>query len=189
MDVAETKRMVRNRIEIGAEEYFEKERINGFTVGALDFGDTISELVPMQKEELRIRSIHDLSNIRDAICKEWGKLIDRTALFQVGIDFTIKITFIVSILFLFLHWHKISIVFILISLILYAITIIPGMFPLVMYYVCGSFIISDHLLILYHQYGRVEASIYFADYRNFSHINEKENTWVFTTSHKTTSSV
>jgi hypothetical protein len=56
-----------------------------------------------------------------------------------------------------------------------------------MYILCGSFIISDKLLVEYHLYGRMEASVYYADYRNFSHIDEQKNTWVFTTSHKTAS--
>ncbi len=187
MDINETKRLIRDRIEMMAEECYENERINGFATGAIEFGDEVLNLVPMQKEELRIRSLHDLKEIRGEICGLWMTMIDRTAMFQVIIDAATKLTFIASIVFLFFKLHYVALFFFLYSLLLFLLTKTKTIFPTVMYVLCGSFIISDKLLVSYHMYGRMEASIYYADYRNFSHIDQQVDTWVFTTSHKKSS--
>lgn len=184
MDINETKQMIRDRIETQAEQAFEDERLNGFSIGAIEFGDDVSELVPEQKEELRIRSNKDLKIIQNEIVLLWGDLIERTANFQVGTDIAIKVSFIASVLCVVLKFYESALVLVSASLALYLISKTKRLFPQIMYILCGSFVISDKLLVLYHKYGRLEAAILFADYRNLSHITEHRKIWVYTTSHK-----
>lgn len=184
LDINETKRLIRSRIEEEAEECFENERIDGYATGAIDFGEDISLLLPHQKEELRVRSLADLKSIRNSICYLWEKMICRTAGFQVWVDFTTKLTFVASIVCVFLKIYQLALIFVLISLILYLFTKSNTVFSKVMFIVCGSCFVSDRLLGLYNRYGRTEASIHFADYRNLSHIDDQRDIWVFTTSHK-----
>lgn len=188
MDIRETKQIIRQRITNYAEEEFEKERVAGCSVGAFEFGDEILEMSHFQKESLRIKCNKDLEEQRKEIYNLWETVISRSAEFQIRVDYTKKAFVIAIILSLLFRLYPTAIVLLVFSVLLFLFTKMKRLFQAIMFVLTGCGKLSDELLEAYHKYGRLEAAILLADYRDISRISERQKTWVYTTTHAAESS-
>ena len=61
--------------------------------------------------------------------------------------------------------------------------LIGDLYSEISYISTGSGLIFDTLLELYYIYGKLEAVLFFADYRGLSHFKRDQKRWVYTTTH------
>lgn len=185
--VRETKDLIRERISNTAESVFEDERRKGYAEGAIEFGEEIEQMVVLEKEQLRNNFSRDLSLKRSNIITLWETVINRTTSFQIWFEIVIRLTFFIALFSLLFSAYRIAIIFGIFTAISFIVSVVPGLFQTVMFISTGCCQISDRLLMAYYQYGRIEAALYFADYRDISKISETQKHWIYTTSHKTAS--
>ncbi len=185
--IRETENSIRERIGDMAEGTFESERRKGYAEGALEFGEEISAMVTNEKEQLRNNFSKDLDLEKTYIVKLWETVISRTASFQIYFVITIRVAFFAAVLCFILSAYPVAIALSIFTVISFIISVVPGLMQFVMFTLTGSFRISDKLLVAYYKYGRIEAGLFFADYRDISRIREQQKKWIYTTSHKTAS--
>ena len=182
--IDEAKDLIRKRIEYTAEGTFEDERRKAYAEGALSFGENIELMTLDDREKLRLKCQRDLKEKRNDIVSLWEKMIERTAYFQIEFEIVARLVFFVALICFLFSIYTAAIVFGIVTIILFIISIIPGLFQTVMFILTGLGFISDRLLVRYTEYGRIEAALYFADYRRLTRVREQQQTWIFTTSHK-----
>ena len=185
--IRETEDSIRKRIGDIAESTFEDERRKGYTEGALEFGEEICSMVTIAKEKIRNDCSRDLDSKKVDIVRLWETIISRTASFQIYFVVTTRLIFFASIICLIFGGYTAAIILGIITVLSFIVSVVPGLMQFIMFILTGSFRISDKLLVKYYEYGRMEAALFFADYRDISRIQERQKTWVYTTSHRTAS--
>lgn len=179
------RRLIRDRIEAQAEGVFEDERKKGYVEGMLEFCENVERMPKDDKEELRRECLEVLDDQTKKIFLLWDTLIHRTAVFQMVIPLLDFVMAIISTFLFILGLYKACLVVFIITIILFLFSISKRLFPTIMYALMGSWIISDKLLVEYYLFGRTEAVLQMADYRDLSHVNEAKHKWIFSASHST----
>lgn len=182
--IKETKELIRERIANTAEGTFEAERREGYAECALELGEKIELMTPNDKEGLRLQCLNRLREKKKHIVSLWESMIDRTASFQIRFEITLRLVFFIALLCFLFSAYTVAAILGIITAILFIISVVPGLFQTVMFIMTGAMFTSDRLLVAYHEYGRIEAALFFSDYRKIVHLGEMQETWIYTTSHK-----
>ena len=188
-DIEMTKRLIRERIGQEAEGIYENARAYEYVSSKAELSEDLTKMSGKEKEMIRIEMLKDMEKIRDEIYQLWELLIFRTAKFQVAVDSSWKIALLAAIICLLFGFFMPALVLTIFSEVVWVFSHLKHCFQIVMYVVAGTWWISDELYLQYEEYGRREASLYLADYRHFStdEDDSKPKSWIFTSSHKTTS--
>ncbi len=177
-------RLIRERIEFTAEETFENSRRKSFAESSIELGESISNMSDSEREELRVQCLRDLDEQRFDIYYLWETIIRRAASFQIVFEITTWIIFLITAISVFVKSPTFIVVFGIASIIFLLISKTPTLFRWTMYVSTGLNRVTMKLLDAYYRYGRLEAAITFADWRDISHVSKTQQKWIFTTSHK-----
>jgi|GEM_PF-5214276 len=183
-ELRDVKHEIRRRIEEQAEFVFEEERENGYVECMLEICDDVEIMTHEQKESLRLECLRELNVLRREIESLWEKQIDRTARFQVGTNIFILVGLIATALMFIFGYYNSAIFSITIIVAVIMISKINALYSQIMYFFTATWAISDQLLVTYNKYGRTEAALKLADWRDFSKNITDERKWIFSTTHK-----
>ena len=182
-DFDETKRIIRDRVQVEVENTLEEEREESFSLNTIELCDSISCMATQQKEVMRIDTLRQLEDQRFKIIALWELFITRTALFQIWTDIFSRVGIIIAVIAFFCKIYGIAIVAFFFAMIFIVISLSENLYSQASYLATGSGRIFDMLLEEYNRYGKLEARLFLADYRGLSHFKKGQKRWIYTTTH------
>ena len=186
VDLEGAKQDMRDRIKIEVEGNLEDEREDGFKEAKEGLEEQISAMDVIQKETIRVDTLKQLNSQKFKIIALIDLFITKTVLFQIWFDIITKLSFFIGIFAILFKAYKVSAIAFMIMLLLIMIGRLEDLYGNISYLVTGTGRTVNKLLDAYHYYGELEARLFLADFRGFSHTERDRKTWVYTTSHTKT---